>query len=133
MSREMLPAEVEAFRRVRGVEPLAIKVAIDAVAVFVHPANPMGSLSLAQLDAIYSAERRCDGAAEAVRTWGQVGAGGPWAEQAIMAYGHRARSGTRMVFRRVALCGGPFHDDVHEHPRCARRSATSRGPSAART
>ena len=54
MSRAMKPSEQEAFAQRYGYPPTAIPVALDAIAIVVHKDNPLTSLTLAQLDAIFS-------------------------------------------------------------------------------
>ena len=59
MSRPMNEAEIAAFRGRHGHAPTQVMIAHDAIAVFVHPDNPLTRITLPQLDAIYSAARRC--------------------------------------------------------------------------
>ncbi len=60
MSREMKPKEIDAFEKKFGYKPSVVRVAVDALAVFVHKDNPIRCLTLKQLDAIFSrySERR---------------------------------------------------------------------------
>ncbi len=115
MTREMKWAEREVFRSRYGYDPVRVRVALDAVMVFVHPKNSIESLDLAQLDAIYSHTRRC-GAEWAPERWEDVCAVGEWAGRAILPCGRGRRSGTRGFFRQHALCGGHFREDVREQP-----------------
>ena len=59
MSREMKPSEIDAFEKKFGYKPTRIRVAIDALAVFVHKDNPIERLTLPQVDAIFSKTRKC--------------------------------------------------------------------------
>jgi len=59
MSRAMKGEEIAAFESKYGYKPTEIKVAIDALAVFVNKDNPIKGLNLAQVDAIFSATRKC--------------------------------------------------------------------------
>ena len=43
-SRELLDSEVKQFSTERGYEPLAIPIAVDAVALYVHKDNPLSWL-----------------------------------------------------------------------------------------
>ena len=61
MSRPMTPSERLAFQNKYGYPITEIIVGVDAVSVFVHIDNPLESLSLPQLDAIFSSTRRCGG------------------------------------------------------------------------
>ncbi len=115
MSREMKASEVEAFERRFGYRPTELRVAIDALAVYVHKDNPLDSLALSQLDAIFSKSRR-RGFAEALVTWGQLGLTGIWAKRPISVYGRNSASGTYGFFKEHVLRNGDFRDEVKEQP-----------------
>jgi phosphate transport system substrate-binding protein len=59
MSRAMKESEISAFEGKHGYKPTGIAVAIDALAVYVHKDNPIQGLSMAQVDAVFSATRKC--------------------------------------------------------------------------
>lgn len=115
MSREMKPSELDAFEEEFGYPPTRIRVAIDALAVYVNKDNPLERLTLPQVDAIFSKGRAC-GYAEDVTTWGGTGLTGEWADRPISLYGRNSASGTYGYFKDVALCGGDFEDTVKEQP-----------------
>jgi phosphate transport system substrate-binding protein len=115
MSRPMNDSEIEAFRTRFGHEPVAVVVAIDALAVFVHPRNPLSELSLPQLDAVFSAKPSCGGAEPALR-WGDLGVEGEYADRGIGLYGPGPRSGARGYFRERVLCGERFRDTLRSKP-----------------
>jgi len=116
MSRAMLPDEEQAFVRRWGYPPTRFLVAHDAIAVIVHPDNPIPSLSLAQVDAIYSDTLRC-GAAAPIADWNDIAPStrAP-GSRPILAIGRDAGSGTHERFRQVALCGGAYRADVVAWP-----------------
>lgn len=78
--------------------------------VFVHEDNPLSALSIEQLDGIFGAERNgglrgfewtpavARGPERDIRTWGQLGLTGEWADKPIRTYGH-APSGTTRFFQ----------------------------------
>ncbi|WP_369958356.1 PstS family phosphate ABC transporter substrate-binding protein [Pseudomonas benzenivorans] len=115
MSRKMKDAELQAFEEKYGYKPTAIPVAIDALAVFVHKDNPIKSLDMAQVDAIFSSTRLCGGAQNA-KTWGDVGLTGDWAAKPIQLFGRNSVSGTYGYFKEEALCKGDFKPNVNEQP-----------------
>jgi len=115
MSRPMKGAEVDAFVKRFGYEPASFRSAVDALAVFVHKDNPVACLTLAQLDAVFSKTRR-GGAAADVRTWGELGLTGDWAQAAVSLYGRNSASGTYGYFKEVALFDGDYKDTVKEQP-----------------
>jgi len=115
MSRLMNAKEIEAFEKKFGYKPTAVPAAIDALAVYVNKDNPIQGLSLPQVDAIFSATRRC-GHKEDVTRWGQVGMSGEWADRPIALYGRNSVSGTYGYFKDIALCKGDFKRNVAEQP-----------------
>jgi phosphate transport system substrate-binding protein len=115
MSREMKDKEIESFETRYGYKPTGIRVAIDALGVYVHKDNPIPALTVSQVDAIFSVTRRCGDAAD-IRNWGQLGLTGSWANRPIQLYGRNSVSGTYGYFKDVALCGGDFKNTVNEQP-----------------
>jgi phosphate transport system substrate-binding protein len=115
MSRKMKPTETDAFEERFGYEPTRFDVALDTLAVFVNKDNPIESLAIEQVDAIFSKNRRC-GAATDMSTWGALGLGGDYATAPISLYGRNAASGTYGYFKQHALCKGDYKDSVKEQP-----------------
>lgn len=115
MSREMKSTEVDAFEAKFGYKPTQIRVAIDALAVYVNKDNPLEKLTLPELDAIFSKTRSC-GLPDDITRWGQVGLADPWDAKPISMYGRNSASGTYGFFKTVALCEGDFKDTVKEQP-----------------
>ena len=115
MSRKMKDKEIESFETRFGYKPLGVRVAIDAVAVYVHKDNPIESLDLGTVDAIFSETRRC-GSPKTVRTWGDIGMTGSWAHRPIQLYGRNSVSGTYGYFKQTVLCSGDFKNTVNEQP-----------------
>ncbi|MBD3633875.1 MAG: phosphate ABC transporter substrate-binding protein PstS family protein, partial [Methylophaga sp.] len=112
MSRQMKDKELAAFEEKFGYKPTAIPVAIDALAVYVHKDNPIEGLTIPQVDAIFSATRKC-GYSEDVTNWGQLGIENLGA---IQLYGRNSVSGTYGYFKDNALCKGDFKNSVNEQP-----------------
>ncbi|MHB1400278.1 MAG: PstS family phosphate ABC transporter substrate-binding protein [Trichloromonadaceae bacterium] len=115
MSRPMKNEEIEAFEKKFGFKPTAIGLALDSLGVFVHKDNPVKSLSLQQVDAIFSKNRK-GGGKEDVTTWGQVGMSGDLAGKPVSLYGRNSASGTYGYFKEHALFKGDFKDIVKEQP-----------------
>lgn len=115
MSRKMKDKEIEAFEARFGYKPTPIRVAIDALAVYVHKDNPIESLTVGQVDAIFSSTRRC-GHPEDIRTWGDLGLEGTWQRRPIQLYGRNSVSGTYGYFKQAGLCSGDFKNTVNEQP-----------------
>jgi phosphate transport system substrate-binding protein len=115
MSRPMNADELAAFQLRYGYAPAHIVIAHDAIAVFVHPDNPLRRITLAQLDAIYSAHRRC-GQPAPIRRWSDLAVDMPTNANALLASGRNSASGTYELFRTSVLCGGDYRADVVAWP-----------------
>ncbi len=115
MSRAMKDKEIEAFETRHGYKPTAIRVAIDALAVYVHKDNPLENLSLEQVDAAFSVTKRCGGTTD-IERWGDLGLTGSWETRPVQLYGRNSVSGTYGYFKKVALCSGDFKNSVNEQP-----------------
>jgi phosphate transport system substrate-binding protein len=132
--REPFPAEIARFRGKTGHDPLLVPVATGsyatkggthAIAVYVADGNPLAGLTLAQLRAIYAR----DGG---IRTWGQLGLGGPWTARPIHVYGMPTRRSTGNppgivnFLRQRVLPDSEFRGDIAECPDSAEGSSLDR-------
>ncbi|MDT8428451.1 MAG: phosphate ABC transporter substrate-binding protein PstS family protein [Pseudomonadales bacterium] len=115
MSRNMRQSEIQAFEARFGYAPTELPVAVDMLAVYVNKDNPLSSLSLTQVDAIFSATRRCGGLEDITR-WGQLGLTGSWDNRDFALYSRNAVSGTYGFFKDNAMCGGDFKASINEQP-----------------
>jgi phosphate transport system substrate-binding protein len=115
MSRAMKGSEVDEFEKAYGYKPTQVRVAIDALAVYVNKDNPLEELTMEQVDAIFSSTRKC-GNAKDITTWGDLGLKGDWASKPISLYGRNSASGTYGYFKKNALCKGDYKDTVKEQP-----------------
>lgn len=115
MSRKMKDKEKQAFEKKYGYKPTAIPVAIDALAVYVHKDNPIKGLSIPQVDAIFSANRKC-GSKNDISTWGDADMKGSWKKRSIQLYGRNSVSGTYGYFKKKGLCKGDYKSSVNEQP-----------------
>ncbi|WP_355662151.1 PstS family phosphate ABC transporter substrate-binding protein [Halomonas salifodinae] len=115
MSREMRTSEIQEFENRHGYPPTMVPVAIDALAIYVNQDNPLESITLPQVDAIFSDTRRC-GYPEDITRWGQLGLDGSWENRDFTLYSRNAVSGTYGYFAQNALCGGDFKDSINEQP-----------------
>jgi phosphate transport system substrate-binding protein len=120
--REMLDPDREAFHRKQGVEydPFRIAVAgatyrtmgyTETFVFFVNKANPIDRLSLAQLDAMYSTTRNRR-YKEDIRTWGQLGLTGEWADRPIVLMGVTAPNGYEAFLRERVLKDGKVKSGI---------------------
>ena len=117
-SRELFDAELKEFVAQHGYEPLAVPVAVDAVALYVHKDNPLQGVTLDQVDAMFSTTRN-RGHKTAITEWGQLGLTDGWEKAKIELYGRDHKSGTRAFFQEHSLAGGEFMPGLHEEPGAA--------------
>ena len=109
MGRQILVSELLAFQREFNRLPTGIVGVTGSynvsgwnppVGVYLHKDNPLTRLSLEQLDGIFGAERSgawreltwdvslARGPEKNIRTWGQLGLTGEWADKPINVYGY---------------------------------------------
>ena len=121
VAREMLPAEEQEFEKKFGYKPYAVRVAggsyrtpgkTHAIAFFVNEKNPVGKLSFAQIDAIFSTTRK-RGYKE-VTKWGDVGATGEWADKPIHLWGLIRPNGIAHFLEDRVLNGGEWKSGIEE-------------------
>jgi len=100
-SRELSVEEIEAARA-NGTEPVKFVVGHDALAIFVHPDNPIGQFTLAQLAAIY-------GEGGTVESWSQLRLAVPGCPSGeIVRVSRQNNSGTYEYFREAVLGEGEY-------------------------
>lgn len=114
MSRKMKAEEVDAFEKKYGYKPRLIAVAQDGLAVYVNKDNPIQSLTLQQVDAIFSSTKKRGG--RDISRWGDLGLTGDWANKPISLYGRNSASGTYGFFKEHVLDKGDYKASVKEQP-----------------
>jgi phosphate transport system substrate-binding protein len=110
MGREIWPVETMAYRWVFQQPAFGVVVATAGLngpdqsftpVIVVNANNPIASISLSQLDAIYGSEHRA--APANIRTWGELGLTGEWAVQPVHAYGFGPEDALGVFFRHDVL------------------------------
>jgi phosphate transport system substrate-binding protein len=114
MSREMTGGEKDKFEAKYGYKPTVVRVALDGLAVYVNKDNPLEKLTLQQVDGVFSSTRRRGG--KDVKTWGDIGLTGDWANKPISLFGRNSASGTYGYFKEHALAKGDYKNSVKEQP-----------------
>lgn len=89
-SRRMKDKERRLAEKRHGKPVREFPVALDAIAIYVHPSNAIESLTVAQIESIYSGR---------VRNWKELGG----ADQPIVAYSRENSSGTYEYFKERVL------------------------------
>ncbi len=101
-SREIKPSEIARSRARHGVPPIEFRTALDALAIYVHKANPLDQIAVRHLADIY-------GEGGVIERWSQLGIhNGACASDAIIRVGRQNNSGTYVHFRDVVL--GPARE-----------------------
>ena len=125
LGEEILPEAVDTFERVKPYPPFGVDIATGSVDVrnfdyaqmfFVHKDNPLARLTLTQLDAIFGAEHRRG--PTNIRTWGQLGLKGEWADKPITPYGWKTDDSFGFYLQMTLLAGshrwnGALREFIH--------------------
>ena len=97
-SRSMKEKEHKLAKK-QGQNPVEHIVGYDALAVFLHPANPVNNLSIAQLKAIFGRDPK-------VTKWSDMGVTVPGCKDEIVVVSRQNNSGTYAYFRKAVLGNG---------------------------
>ena len=97
-SRRMKPEEIAAAQA-NGINPVEFVVARDAIAVVVHPSNPVERLTLRQLSDIFTGR---------ITNWSQVGG----EDRPIVLLSRESNSGTYMYFLEHVVRMGDKESDL---------------------
>ncbi len=100
-SRRVEPEEVAQAKKNAGKEPREFLVGYDALAVYVHRANPLDQITLEQLAGIYGEKGE-------ITKWSQLGVKMPAGAEEIIRVSRQSNSGTYVYFRESIL--GKGHD-----------------------
>lgn len=96
-SREMKAEEAELAKKRTGKDPVRHTIAIDALAVYLHPSNPLQKITKDQLACIYGEGGTCN-------KWTDLGVEVPGcAGQEIVRVSRQNNSGTYAYFREWAI------------------------------
>ena len=128
MGHHEWPMEILAFHQVYGYDPTEIAIATGAYdvaakmppnVIFVNKANPLKGLTLKQLDGIFGSQRTggwqgtewstasARSAKDNIRTWGQLGLTGEWADKPIHIYSYDVSANSFCLsMQRMVMNGG---------------------------
>ncbi|MCO7225889.1 PstS family phosphate ABC transporter substrate-binding protein [Pleionea sp. CnH1-48] len=104
MSRVMNSDETQAFIDQHKSPPTKFRVAIDPIKIIVNASNPIDSISIQEIDAIFSDELKCGGTAT-IRRWDDLNIG---YSGNINAVRRDSSSGTSGLFAKKAMCKGQY-------------------------
>jgi phosphate transport system substrate-binding protein len=138
LGRPLFPYERYGVYERSWVYPAVIEVATGsatalhkspAYAIFVHKDNPLSQMSVRELDRVFGAERAGGWNAltwdtsvartkkDDIRTWGQLGLGGPWADRPIHVYGQAGLGAGAISYFQARVFGGgeTWNEDLREY------------------
>jgi phosphate transport system substrate-binding protein len=92
-----IKTEERSQAQANGVEPMEVEVARDAIAIVVHPSNPVNGLTVPQLSAIFSGQ---------ITNWREVGG----QDRPIVLLSRESNSGTHVFFLEHVVRQGSTDD-----------------------
>jgi phosphate transport system substrate-binding protein len=123
LGREIRPMEVAGYNRVMKQKPFPLEVMTGsfanadksvALGIFVAKDNPITHITFAQLDAIFGAEH-LRGEKANIRTWGQLGLTGPWANRTINVYTGELDAAPAFYFSQQVMRGSMLWNERLQH------------------
>ena len=136
-SRHITFDELLDFQRYFNDQPLELVMATgsynvpgwaNALGIFVHQKNPISKITFKQLDGVFGAQRtggyegltwipaRGRSADGNIRTWGQLGLTGEWADKPIHVYGLNLKYHQQLDIERKVFHGGDkWNEDLREY------------------
>ena len=137
MGRRPTWDELQAYQRIFGTPPVEIVMATGsfdvsgwtaALVPFVHADNPIARLTIEQLDGIFGAQRdggwkgndwdpsTARGAEKNIRTWGQLGLKGEWANKPINVHAYNLNFHFPRDFAEKVFGGGyKWNEGIKEY------------------
>ncbi|MDD3180519.1 MAG: substrate-binding domain-containing protein [Opitutaceae bacterium] len=138
VGRQIYPNQLFGTLRRSMIYPVEVTVATTsfdtprkapALVIFVHKDNPLAKLTMKQLDGIFGVQRtggwhwltwhpeEARGPEGNIRTWGQLGLTGDWANKPIHPYGSPSRGAGAITFFQTRVLGGSdlWTDDYREY------------------
>ena len=124
MNHELGFYDYLAHVRVLGYEPTGFSIVTgsydisgwqNSIAIIVHKDNPLSRITLEELDGVFGSERAggwrgttwmpefARGPEANIRTWGELGLEGDWADKPIHTYGYSLRYSTALEFSAKVL------------------------------
>lgn len=95
-SRHLEPEEVEKAKAKYSGEPKEVKVGYDALAIYVHPSNPLNEISVEELSELYKEGGK-------ISKWSELGATIPGVEDEVVRVSRQNNSGTYHYFREAVV------------------------------
>lgn len=110
LSRPVRPEELEALKKIGLQQPTAFVVAREALGVFVHPSNPIKTISGDQLRLVFA-----ESDDKQAPTWGMLGAMDQWSSKPIHVISRSAESGTQKFLEDFVFHSTAMREGVSSH------------------
>lgn len=110
LSRPVKEEELAMLKKKGLKQPVAFVVAREALGVFVHPSNPVESISGEQLRAVFTAAENSQ-----KPTWKLLGASESLAAKPIHVVSRTERSGTQKFLQDFVFAGSKMREGVSAH------------------
>ncbi len=110
LSRPVTPQELEELKKQGLKNPTSFIVGREALGVFVHPDNPVQTISGAQLRSVFTTA-----SVEESPTWKMLGASGEWADLPIHVISRSSRSGTQRFLTDFVFSSSEMREGVSAH------------------
>ena len=133
--------------RLKGYEPTGISVFTGSydyvgwqnnIVIIVNKDNPLAQMTMQQLDGVFGSVRDggwvgttwhpelTRGPEQDIRTWGQLGLGGEWANRRINLHGYSLRYATAIEFsNKVLQSSDKWNGDLHAYANYKRPNGTT--------
>ncbi|TMA24854.1 MAG: phosphate ABC transporter substrate-binding protein [Deltaproteobacteria bacterium] len=133
--------------RLKGYEPTGISVFTGSydyvgwqnnIVIIVNKDNPLAKMTMQQLDGVFGSVRDggwvgttwhpelTRGPEQDIRTWGQLGLGGEWANRRINLHGYSLRYATAIEFsNKVLQSSDKWNGDLHAYANYKRPNGTT--------
>ena len=133
--------------RLKGYEPMGISVFTGSydyvgwqnnIVIIVNKDNPLAKMTMQQLDGVFGSLRDggwvgttwhpelTRGPEQDIRTWGQLGLGGEWANRRISVHGYSLRYATAIEFsNKVLQSSDKWNGDLHAYANYKRPNGTT--------
>lgn len=122
IDRPPLAIEVDAYQQGAGHDPTGVPIATGslatrhhapALAIVVARANPIQSIALEQLDAVFGADHKRGPVR--VHTWGELGLTGEWSARPVRLYGFGINRVQSLLFEKAVMQGSQkWREGLHE-------------------
>ncbi len=114
MMREMKPGELKKFTEKWGYAPTRIAIAQDALVFLVQKSNPIESVNLEKIDALWTTTKNLKHPTD-VQTWGELGlTHRNWKNRPVICVDRPEGAGLRTFFQDAVAKGGKHKESNQE-------------------